>query len=217
MRWQSGVAFGGGAFVYGGYSGKGDEKPGIYEYNVFLNHWYYHNGPDLAIVSQALGYAYSSSIFYIGGWSGDTLRQDVWSYTPSLGTWEKKTDFPVKQYGGVAVTIENIAYAGMGSNASHISNQNLWTTSDGAATWDLKTSYPVSGIVLGGVACNKRLYIIDQSYFITEYNPETDEWTRKSQLPSSRRSVQCIYAVGNKIYIGLGQNRMTMYDPLWDN
>ena len=215
MRWLSGTTYGQGAFIYGGWNGNRDEKPGIYYFKEDENHWYYYNGPDSAIVNRTLGYSYSNSVFYVGGFSADTVREDVWSYTPPSLTWQKMTDFPEKQYGGVAVVIDNVAYVGMGRDASHVCNNNLWITSDGANTWEYKTSYPVTGYVLGGVVCNKRMYIVDESYCLIEYNPETDEWTRKSML--NRKTVNCIYAEGNKIYIGLGGNIITMYDPLWDN
>ena len=215
IRWQSAATYGKGAYIYGGYNGKGDEKPGIYYYDASFNHWRYYEGPDSTIVNRALGYSYSNSVFYIGGFSADTVREDVWRYTPSTPAWQKRTDFPVKQYGGVAVVMNDIVYAGMGRDASNVCNGSLWTTSDEAITWNLKTTYPVTGYVFGGVVCNRRLYIIDESYYMIEYNPETNEWTRKSKFP--RNTVHCILTDSNKIFIGLGQNIITMYDPSWDN
>ena len=222
MKWQSAVTFGGGAFVYGGNNGNNTEKPGIYYYNVALNLWDYKDGPDTIIVNRTIGYAYDQSVTYVGGVSDDTLREDVWRYTPSLNTWQRMTDFPEKQYGGVAVVINDIAYVGMGIDTNNVCNGSLWSTTDDAATWDPQTTYSdLVGNVLGGVVCNKRLFIIDESYHLIEYNPETDVWTKKSRLPQYRRAFHCIYSVSNKIYIGLGENlssgQITIYDPSWDN
>lgn len=221
-KWQTSITYGQGALVYGGYNGYGDEKPGIYHYKSPENEWSYYEGPsDSAIVNRTVGYSdNSSSVFFIGGISPDSVREDVWSFDFVYNTWQKKTDFPVKQYGGIAVMIDNVAYAGMGRDAGNVCNGSIWTTDDGASTWNFQTSYAVTGNVLGGVVCNRRLYIVDESYYLIEYNPETDEWTQKSEIPDSHREFHCIYAVSNKIYIGLGKNdvkSIIIYDPVWDN
>lgn len=224
MKWQSGVSYGVGALVYGGDNGNHNERPGIYYYDATdVNKWFYYEGPDMTTICRTIGYSSNNSVFYIGGKSveADTVREDVWSFDFPSKIWQKKTDFPVKQYGGVAVVIDNIAYVGMGKDTTDVCNGNLWMTADRASTWTLKTSYAVTGSVLAGVACNKRLYIVDESYYILEYNPETDEWTEKSQLPAGHRGVHCMYAISNKIYIGLGSSASSksfvVYNPLWDN
>jgi hypothetical protein len=217
MIWQLGVTYGYSAFIYGGYNGMGNEKPGIYQYNAYENIWYYLDGPHTDIVNRALGYADRAYIFCIGGMSQNTTRQDVWMYDVPFRVWVQKTDFPVKMHGGIAVIIDDVAYVGMGRDADGISYNDLWITKDRATTWEFKTSYPITTTVWGGGVCNKRLYIVDDSYYMIEYNPETNEWTRKSQLPAGRRSIQCFYSVDDKIYFGLGGSTITMYDPLWDN
>ena len=220
MKLQSGVAFGAAAFVYGGYSGLGDERPGIYEYDEQRNEWYYYSGPDSSIVNSVLGYSYSNSIFYVGGKNADnTIRDDVWSFMPNTKIWERKTTFPTKQYGGVAVVIDGVAYVGMGRNSDNICNDSIWTSDNFASTWNYRTSYSDAGFVRGGVVCNNRLYIVSNDYFLVEYQPDTDEWTQKSKIINNMNNLQCIYSVGNKIYIGLGNNPITLivYDPSWDN
>jgi len=219
MKWQSGVSFGSAAFVYGGNSGLGDEKPGIYEYDEQKNVWYYHDGPDSSIVHSVLGYSYRSIIYYVGGWNADnTLRDDVWSFNPPMKTWERKTDFPVKQYGGIAVVIDDMAYVGMGKNSADVCNDSIWTSDDDGLTWNYRTSYPVAGTVWGGVVCNKRLYIVDKDYYIVEYNPVTNVWTKKSKIINNMTNLQCIYAIDNKIYIGAGNYvTLVVYEPAWDN
>ena len=221
VKWQSGVGYGSGAYVYGGYDGSGDEKAGFYHYNYSNNQWLYMNGPDFdsITVRRTLGYANSNGVFYIGGISGDTVRSDVWCFI-AQSFWEKKTDFPVEQYGGVAVVIDNVAYVGMGKNSYNVCNGKLWTTVDGAVSWNFKTECTIfNGGILAGVVCNKRLYVIDESYQILEFDPITDIWKIKSQLPASHREYfNCMYSVNNKIYIGLGTtNSLIEYDPLWDN
>ena len=219
-KWQSGVSYGSGAYIYGGFDGSVDEKAGLYYYNFDNNQWDPPiPGPDSITVCRALGYAFSNGVFYIGGMSGDTVKSDVWCYI-AQSSWVRKANFPVAQYGGVAVVIDNIAYAGMGKNSLNECNGKLWTTADGATTWDYKTECTIyTGSILAGVACNKRLYVIDESYKILEYNPATDVWSIKSQLPASCSDIHCMYSVNNKIYIGYGTSKVSLvtYDPSWDN
>ena len=221
MMWQSAVSYGNylanSTFVYGGYNDSGDVKPRIYEYNSNTNVWKDYDGPDSAIVNRAIGYSFINNVFYIGGMSADTVREDVWSFDVPYKTWQRKADFPVKQYGGIAVVIDNIAYVGMGKDTNDVCNASLWTTDDNALTWNFKTTYPDAGEVKAGVACNDRIYIVDGGYYLVEYNPATDEWTKKSKLPDGRQFANCIFSIGSKIYVGLSEGMLTIYDPLWDN
>ena len=220
-KWQFGIRYGNGALVYGGFNGSGAETSDIYYYNAGSNEWEFYPGPDSAVVVYStVGYPHNSSVYYIGGKSGDSIRQDVWSFNYPDKTWQRRTDFPVNQYGGIALITNNIAYVGLGNDASGVCNKSLWSTSDDAFTWNHVSSYSmITGSVLGGVVCNDRLYIIDESYYILEFNPVTLEWTRKSLLPSNRQNFHCIFSENDKIYIGLGDaaNSLMVYDPLWDN
>jgi hypothetical protein len=220
-KWQTGVRYGLGAYVYGGVDENSDAILGLYYYNTHENSWEERNiGADA--LYRTAGCAYSGGILYVGG-KRDTVKQDVWFFYAVSNSWEKKTDFPVKQYGGIVVILNGVIYAGMGRDDQNVCNGNLWTTStsDGATTWTLKTSCTdYSGGILAGVASSQhqRIYVIDEEYYILEYNPEGGVWTKKSQLPSEYRSFHCMYEYGGKIYIGLGSaNSLTVYDPLWDN
>ena len=217
-KWQYGVTFGYGAYVYGGFNSNGNETSEIYYYDPNQNRWFSYNGPDSTIVNRTVGYALSSNVYFVGGQSGDTVRQDVWRFNNTNKAWDKMTDFPDKQYGGVAAVINNVPYVGLGRDTSDVCNGTLWTSSDGALTWDFQNyTNDITGYVLGGVACHGRLYVVDESYDILEYNPDADEWTRKSHFPAEHLAFHCIYMVNNKIYIGMGGGSMIVYDPLWDN
>ena len=225
-RWQTAVSYGSGAYVYGGYDGSGDEKAGLYYYKASgENDWDNSNYgfvQDSVTVSKAIGCALGSSVFFIGGVSGDTVRSDVWCLL-AQSSWLKKPDFPEEQHGGVAVVINSEVYAGLGKNASGACNGKLWKTADGADNWELITTCSIyQGSILAGVVCNNRLYVIDESYHILEYDPVTDLWTKKHQLPSTHRDIHCMYThrSTNQIYIGLGSSvsrSLIVYDPSWDN
>jgi hypothetical protein len=219
---QTGIRYGNGAVVYGGYDKNSDEnpKPGLYFYDARKNEWKKWDVVDVDTLYQPAGCAYSDNILYVGG-KRDTVKQDVWVFNVAMETWSKKTDFPVKQYGGIAFLFDRDIYAGMGKDDQDVCNGDIWATADNATTWTLKTSCEIySGSILAGVfsAEHKCVYVIDEDYYILEYNLENDVWTKKSRLPLDYK-FHCMYAYEGKIYIGLGKdaNELTVYDPLWDN
>jgi hypothetical protein len=171
-------------------------------------------------ICLSVGSLNSNGIFYIGG-KKDTVVQNVWNYRVDINTWSKKTDFPVKQYGGIAVNLNGIIYAGMGKDDSNVCNASLWQTEDAATTWiPLSTCSVHSGGIFAGVACSQRnrIYVLDEAYYILEYNPVTNAWKRKSQLPLAYREFHCMYEYNGKIYVGFGTaNTLIVYDPSWDN
>ncbi|MDR0698655.1 MAG: hypothetical protein LBG28_05495 [Tannerella sp.] len=216
-KWQTGVRYGAGAYIYGGFGDNNEATSGLYYYNVRDNIWEKKNmGADT--LYRTAGCAYGGSILYVGG-KRDTVKQDVWLFDVVFNLWEKKPDFPVKQYGGIAVALNGVIYAGMGRDDMDVCNGNLWTTSDDATTWTLKTSCTVyNGGILAGVASGQHIYVIDEDYYILEYSLVDDVWTKKSRLPSGYRKIHCMYEYNGKIYIGLGDaNVLIVYDPLWDN
>ena len=223
-KWQTAVPYGvGGAYVYGGNDGSGDEKAGIYFYdnNGNINKWYEPVANyDSITVDRAIGFSYNNNVFFVGGVSGDTVRKDVLSFDHATKTWRKFTDFPVGQYGGVAVLIDDIAYVGLGKDSVGVCNGSLWTTSDVGQTWsDTPIECTIySGSILAGVAFDKSIYVIDEDYYILEYNTLTGLWSKKSRLPEANRGVHCMAVINRKIYIGLGQsaNTLVVYDPIWD-
>jgi hypothetical protein len=224
-KWQSGVHYGAGAYVYGGYDENDKAMSKLYHYNAAdigdNNKWEEKNiGADT--LYRTVGCENSNGILYVGG-KRDTVKRDVWFIDVPSNKWKKKTDFPVKQYGGIAVKLNGVIYAGMGRDDQDACNGNLWmtSTSDTTATWTLKTSCTdCRGGIFAGVASNQRqrIYVIDEDYYLLEYNPADDVWTKKSQLPPEYRSIHCMYDYNGKIYIGLGEaNSLLVYDPLWDN
>ena len=226
-KWQTAVSYGVGAYVFGGYDGTGDEKSGMYYYNNTndANQWLsppYENPDSSYTICRAIGFSYSNNVFIIGGMSGDTVKKEVYTFYHASKTWQRWTDFPVEQYGGVAVLIDDMVYVGLGKDNSNICNGKLWTSTDAGQTWNpapIECSL-YNGGILAGVAFNRNIYVIDEDYYILEYNTQTALWTRKSQLPSAYRGIHCMSVIGDKIYIGLGNNSansLIVYDPIWDN
>lgn len=229
-KWQTAIGYGLSAFVFGGVSDDGVYKKGLYRYDSERgdvgNEWYLENiGSDTLELS--VGFTSSNSFFFVGGRT-DNVKNDVWEYQVGSKRWFKKTNFPVKQYGGVAVAVSGVTYAGLGKDENGICNSTLWSSTDGCGSWTLEStctdalSSPLyTGSILAGVPCETRqsIFVLDEAFNVFEYNTQTKEWKQKSQLPEDYRHFHCMYEVLGKIYIGLGaqSNTLLLYDPAWDN
>jgi hypothetical protein len=217
-KWSTAFGYREGAFVFGGMGN--DLLPrNIYQYYSPTNDnkWFPRKElPDSAYLS--LGYVQDNNSFIIGGRS-DTVKNSVWFCENGPDEWIQRDSFPVRQYGGIGVVINNVAYVGMGRDDLDICNGTLWTSHDLGITWDQETVCPIyRGGILGGVACNSKIYVIDESYYILEYNPVTNIWIQKSQIPSTHQSFSSIYVYSGKIYIGVADKKtIIIYDPSWDN
>ncbi|RKU06877.1 hypothetical protein C6503_25300 [Candidatus Poribacteria bacterium] len=136
-------------------------------------------------------------VFAIGGEVdkfGDTAIATVEMYNPKTDTWERKTDMPTARAGVSALVVDGKIYAIGGAERKKIQRGRGWGNS------------------------SKLLPTIEM------YDPVTDTWTQKADMPVPRSSNStCI--VDGKIYIigGSAANRkqwclntVDVYDPATD-
>jgi hypothetical protein len=218
FKWQTAVGYGNNnAYVLGGMGAGNVASNDFYQYVLHINTWYsMPKGPDSAYLRT--GIALDDFVYYFGGMK-DTAKSDVWAFHISNLTWAKMPELPQAQYGGIAVVIDDsVVYAGLGKNTSGTCNKMLWKSADKMQTWSQETdNSAISNGILVGVAFKKKIYVIDESYRLYEYDPQTSLWRTKSLLPSSMHDIQCMYTLGDLIFIGFGNNSLVMYNPLWDN
>ena len=221
MKWQSTAVIETRVYVLGGLGVGLDVKDDFYVYNLD-NLWFPRTkGPDAAY-SRAGFSLNNNEVVYVGGIK-DTANNEVWAYYTNLNTWSQKADFPVSQYGGIALTIDGNAYVGLGKSTSGVGNKQLWRSSGALTNWSPEpVGTDLSGNVLAGVVCNSKIYVIDKSpfneYYIFEYDPAFQVWKRKSKLPSHFWNILFMYSIRDRIYIGFADNdKVVVYDPLWDN
>jgi len=183
---------------------------------------------------------YLQELFFIGGLKYDNvITKEVWGFKPDpTNTWERKPDFKVEQFGGIAIPMEiwevnkekyTAIFAGLGriSNWVESSHNRLWATYDKAQTWQEKQPKP-GGTTMAGVFVEKRnamnnrtedasIYVIDNENYIWRYDVLKDKWSQKSQLPQkNRKEIYCMYSINNLIYIGVGngvEKELICYNP----
>ena len=215
-----------GLWAFGGLDADGKVSDELYFYSSIFNVWEAKN-EDLKSRPKGLCRAAScvqNGIAYLFGGraANDSIATGGWAYDIESSSWSERPNFPIAQFGGVALNIDNTLYAGLGmigrDYTSTTYSQQLWSSTDGALTWQEETPFPGEGIV-GAVALNNDLYGVDTEGYIWRYDTQTKAWEKKAQLPTSLRSFHCMYVLNEKIYIGLGTGADTLvkYDPVWDN
>ncbi|MDR0430485.1 MAG: hypothetical protein LBH58_08435 [Tannerellaceae bacterium] len=211
------------AYIFGGIDKASTLTNKLYRYYPNYNTWETvpsSGGPDP--IQSAIGCSIGNMVYFIGG-CRDTISNEVWSFETTSSSWTRKANFPVKQYGGIAVNIDGVVYAGLGLNnlSGTSSNKRLWKSVDNMNTWMEVASLSNGGIVRGAVVLNNSIYAVDNTGSLWLYNVEENKWYEKTKLPSThRRDVQhCMFMLNDMIYIGLGESYKTLYEynPTWDN
>jgi gliding motility-associated-like protein len=144
-----------------------------------------------------------------------TCYNDLWEYEPVSNTWTKKQPCPAPaRYAGASFVIGGQAYICFGSTSSFIFYNDLWMYDQATDTWSQKKSFP--GIIKYGVSS---FTIGSKGYVGTgnqgsatgpftnefwEYDPATDNWTKKANLPGTARYGSIGLTIGNSGYMGLG-------------
>lgn len=156
---------------------------------------------------------------YSNGCNSSGTRQytDWYAYTPASNTWARIADFPgdYRNVGYVSFSIGNKGYFGLGyANGNFASD--FWEYDPALDVWTKKSDFPYrsyqavgyaigeKGYVVGGMIYdNLNNFIDEEKQRNYEYDPATDNWIRKADLPSGLSSATG-FAIGDKGYIGLG-------------
>ena len=214
-----------GLWAFGGLNESGQISNELYFYSSIFNVWETKT-EDQASRPQGLRQAAScvqdGIAYLIGGRAAnDSIATGGWAYNIETSSWSERPNFPIAQFNGIALSINNTIYAGLGIinrdyNSSTYSQQ-LWSSNDGAMSWNEEVSFPGKGL-LGATALHNCIYGVDTEGYIWCYDTQTSVWTKKIQLPFAQQGFHCIYTLNEKIYIGLGPGSETLvkYDPVWD-
>lgn len=162
-----------------------------------------------------------------GGYPSSTNKNEV--YDPATDSWATKADMLNARLGMQAAVVDGIIYIFGGNYNEH----NCQAYDPGTNTWTEKTPIPEgAGGVLSVTAYNGLIYIFGGSSGwslsvslskVYAYNPQTDIYTPKKDMPTSRLALQT-YLVNGKIYAigGCPDGSLTLatveeYDPDTDS
>lgn len=171
--------------------------------------------------------AVKGKIYAIGGTTtiGPTVLSTVEEYDPLLNRWRRKADMPTPRSGCTASVVNGKIYVIGGVGSDFITSlSNVEEYDPETDTWTKKANMPTARSIFCAEVVNGKIYAIGgQSSLwehhkgmlvpiVEEYDPITDTWTRKADMPTSR-CMFCTSVVNNKIY-AIGGISMVYEDTL---
>ena len=182
--------------------------------------------------------AVNGKIYVIGGEpSPQASLATVEEYDPATDTWKRKADIPTKRTFLSACALDGKVYAFGGVTAGHPGaewNPSTLEVYDPATdTWATRASMPIATCVAGACVLNGKMYVMggvpeglvhDPAVStVQEYDPATDTWKRKANLPTARACLSVsavggkVYAIGGGTYGGATFSTVEEYDPASDS
>lgn len=172
------------------------------------------------------------------GLGQDTLNlmlNDLWEYDPGTNSWTQKANFPgVARRDAASFVIGTKAYVGTGINNADAflgtRQSDFWEYNPGTNSWTSKAPFP--GNSGTGTYYSTGFSMLGKGYFfcgkdgpsnysdnLWEYDPITNSWLQKADLPGPKRYGAIAFVIGNYAYCGTGTdenilvNDFYRYDP----
>jgi hypothetical protein len=210
-----------------GYAGCGYDlnfqpRQDFWEYNPATNTWTqkadFPGGNRTALSSFSvnnMGYAGMGSDFLFD------VYNDLWQYDPALDSWTQKTSLPAihGRSGTSTFVIGNSAYFAGGALL-----RTLWEYNTVTDTWTQRPDipFPNRSFTVAFSLCNKGYFgtgTSGGSYLsdILQYDPVTNTWSPKTSYPAvGGRMSMSYFVIGQKAYVGMGQNDFTVYSDFYE-
>ena len=153
-----------------------------------------HRGTGMAIGNK--GYA---GLGHMNGTGVNIVYQDWWEYDPASNSWTQKANYPAPMYGAMAWGNSTKGYVGGGTAFS----VQYYAFDPDANTWTPIANCPLDATDQTAFCVNEKGYIITGNQ-IAEYDPATDIWTLKANLPASLGAWQSSFVIGSSAYVKNG-------------
>jgi len=183
--------------------------------------------------------AVNGKIYVIGGspFNNGPGLSIVEEYNPAADTWTRKADMPTARAASSSAAVKGKIYTIGGANDINLTGLPIIEEYDPATDkWTTKTDMPTPRWGLSASVVNDKIYAIGgclrypwpgvgvPTATVEEYNPETDTWTKKADMPTTPRWYCPASVVNGKIYVVGGTsndqgNKFSIveeYDPVTD-
>jgi N-acetylneuraminic acid mutarotase len=176
---------------------------------------------------------YETASFVIGNqayvctgtsFSSPGFSKENWQYDQPTNTWTRKADFGgVEHRECTAFASGGKGYLGLGYSITErytFGTKDWWQYDPATDTWTKKADFPggkrqgAAGFVINnkGYVCSGHSFISDGNTVthtwyndLWKYNPSTDTWTQKADLPSYARELPVAFSAMNMGIIATGE------------
>jgi N-acetylneuraminic acid mutarotase len=208
-------------YVIGGF-GAGGRVATVEAYDLTTNTW--TQKTDMPSIRSHLSTsAVNGKIYAIGGRVVAGVFSAVEEYNPATDRWTKKADMPTARTSMGISAVNGKIYAIGGANAAGTVVSIVEEYNPATDRWTKKADMPTARASIGISVVNGKIYAIggkstgstSWSNFSTVemYDPETDTWTQKADMPTRRYSLSAA-VVDGKIYAIGGSADETFNVPL---
>ncbi|MBI1925877.1 galactose oxidase, partial [Candidatus Poribacteria bacterium] len=216
----SASAVNGKIYAIGGFDANSTALSTVEEYDPKMNSW--TKKADMPTPRWAFSTSVvNGKIYAIGGFDGARVLSTVEEYDPKMNSWTKKASMPTARTTSTSVVNGKIYAIGDFNGTFIISTVEEYDPR--ANTWTRKANLPTWRNGLCTSAVNGTIYAIGgvgpiagggtgAISVVEAYDPRTDTWTKKSDMPTPRWGLSTV-AVNGKIYaIGgaPGDGRVTL-------
>jgi N-acetylneuraminic acid mutarotase len=173
---------------------------------------------------------WNNKLYVFGGYynGSRSVRGETFEYDPILNAWTQKASMPTPRWGSIAIQFDGKIYVmgGECANSSRRGGNSANEIYDPATNrWETKSAVPsdLANQGLMGVSYRGEIQLFYKNHHYT-YNPSTNTYSRKADLPTPRTWATCaivdgkIYVIGGYSYrypIG-ATNVCEAYDPSTD-
>src|ERR1051325_11044089 len=179
--------------------------------------------------SRAVGISIGNYGYVGTGWDGSTNYPGWWRYDPASDTWTQMADFttapttpgtPRREC--ISFSVGGFGYLGLGVNGSG-TFQGLWKYDPGNNTWVNVLSMGAARSSAVSFVVGSKAYVCSgydggtSTYYndLREYNPSTDTWSTKPNLPGVAREGAISFSIGAYGYVGTGYDGSISLNDFW--
>jgi N-acetylneuraminic acid mutarotase len=204
-------------YVIGGYDSS--QLDTVQEYDPATDTWATRSSMPTARAGMAVAAASNGKIYVFGGISGSSYVATVEEYDPVTDSWATRASMPAARgYAGAAQASNGKIYVIGGRDKTTGTFPAVDTVEEydpTTDTWTARAGMSLPRYELGVVAANNgRIYAIggrDYIWFggytfyaefgtVEEYDPVTDTWIRRADMPTARAGLGVAQASNGRIY-----------------
>jgi len=203
-------------YVYGGII-FGYRTNDLWVYDPTLNSWTKKASPPFARPrSSAASFAIDGKGYIVGGNVENSgvisSSRDTWEYNPATNTWRQRRNLPEGRQEATGFAINGKGYVAMGRTPSNSYRADILEYDPNLDSWSTKLTLAeeLGRISTVSFVIDNKAYIGtglgDFAYFndLWEFDPQTNGWIRKADLPLGIRYGAIAFTIGSLGYVGSG-------------
>lgn len=221
--------------IYTGLGYKPQQGINLYSDSVYLKDFWMYD-PQLDIWEErkaapflgtdaCTAFVFENEIYVGMGFHNLSFGYEWWKYSSENDDWTKLNNFSDISL-SCSVLCFNSEHIFFGTGYRTYNVNDWWEYIPENDKWKKRKSMPDNGRINGTALCvQNRFFVSTGRYFkgtltgghvksdIIEYDPKNNIWYNLGDIPGSGRENAISFTVGNKGYIGLGENdNNTLYD-----